>query len=82
MKDKEINIHNLTPHQIEMLDILWAFEDYEDVVKWQQTLGSKDKKLSQVLLDLVILELVDGHINDSVKEDFSETREYLKKFML
>lgn len=82
MFDKDINISNLTDRQVEMLDIMWSLEHYEDIEEWQATLDIEEREMSETLMRLIILELVDETINTINKEDLSLARDYLKKFQL
>jgi hypothetical protein len=82
MNNKEIQINNLTPQQVEMLDIIWACEHYEEVQEWQNSLSTEDRKMSESLFQMILLELVDENVNTLIKENLAEARKCLKKYML
>ena len=82
MFDKDINISNLTGRQVEMLDIMWSLEHYEDIEAWQATLDLEEREMSETLMRLILLELVDETINTINKEDLTLAKDYLKKFLL
>ena len=82
MFGKDININNLTGRQVEMLDIMWSLEHYEDIEAWQATLDLEEREMSETLMRLILLELVDETINAVTKEDLTLARDYLKKFQL
>jgi hypothetical protein len=82
MFGKDININNLTGRQVEMLDIMWSLEHYEDIEAWQATLDLEEREMSETLMRLILLELVDETINAVTKEDLTMARDYLKKFQL
>lgn len=77
--DKEIQINNLTPRQVEMLDIMWELEHYEDVEAWQATLDPQEREMSETLMKMILLELVDNTLE---VDDVGLAKQYLKKFML
>lgn len=82
MFDKDINIKNLTSRQVEMLDIMWSIEHYEEIEEWQATLDLEEREMSETLMRLILLELVDETINAVTREDLTLARDYLKKFQL
>jgi hypothetical protein len=51
-----MRIEGLTEHQVELLDTMWAIEEWEDVEAWLATLGRADRMEAQNLQRLVILE--------------------------
>ena len=51
-----MRIEGLTEHQVELLDTMWAIEEWEDVEAWMETLCQKDRMEAQNLQRLVILE--------------------------
>lgn len=77
--DKEIRIENLSPRQVEMLEIMWGLEDYEDVEAWQATLDPEERKMSETLMKMILLEMVDNLLE---VDNVSQARDYLKQFQL
>lgn len=73
-----ITLENLTPEQVEMLDILWSMTELSEVEEWQETLSEEEREMSESLIRLVILESMDRIITS----DLSAAREVLKKFTL
>jgi hypothetical protein len=51
-----MRIEGLTEHQVELLDTMWAIEEWEDVEAWLATLDRADRMEAQNLQRLVILE--------------------------
>jgi hypothetical protein len=82
MNDKEIRIDNLTPQQVEMLDIMWTCEHYEEIEEWQKSLSPEDRKMSESLFQMILIEMVDETINDLLDENLDQARECLKKYMI
>jgi hypothetical protein len=71
-----ITLENLTPEQVEMLDILWSMTELSEVEEWQETLSEEEREMSESLIRLVILESMDRIITS----DLSDAQEVLKKF--
>lgn len=51
-----MKIDGLTKHQVELLDTMWAIEEWEDVEAWMENLSRADRMEAQNLQRLVILE--------------------------
>ena len=49
-----IRIDNLTEEQVEMLDIMWSFEMIDELEEWQSTLSSRERRMSEQLMRLVL----------------------------
>jgi hypothetical protein len=71
-----ITLENLTPEQVEMLDILWSMTELSEVEEWQETLSEEEREMSESLIRLVILESMDRIITS----DLSDAQKVLKKF--
>ena len=78
MNNKPITLTNLTPHQVDLLDQMWALESMREVNEWLSTLSAKDRVLSRTLMQMVMQETIE----DLVVEDLSLAREYLTRFQL
>lgn len=77
--NQEIRIENLTPRQVEMLEIMWDLEDYEDVQAWQATLDPKERDMSETLMKMILLEMADNLLE---VDDVGLAQDYLKRFRL
>ena len=51
-----MQINGLTERQVELLDTMWAIEEYTDLEEWMATLSRADRMEAQNLQRLVILE--------------------------
>ena len=51
-----MKLEGLTEHQVELLDTMWAIEEWDDVESWMATLSRADRMEAQNLQRLVILE--------------------------
>jgi len=51
-----MRIEGLTQHQVELLDTMWAIEEFSEVEAWMATLSRADRMEAQNLQNLVILE--------------------------
>jgi hypothetical protein len=78
MRNKPITLTNLTPYQVEMLDLMWNLESMQEVEEWQSTLSPGDRVMSDTLMRMVLHEVVE----DLVVEDLGLAREYLTRFRL
>lgn len=76
-----INIENLTPYQVDMLDAMWACESMEEYMDWYNLLDEEDQEMADVLQHLVIMETMEEMLSE-VSSQYADVREYLKKFML
>ena len=48
---------------------MWSMEELEDVEEWVSTLSEKEQKISEVLMQLVVLESYEGMLEEtSTKE--------------
>jgi hypothetical protein len=76
-----IQIENLTPYQVEMLDAMWACESSEEYLDWYNLLDAEDQEMADVLQRLVILETMEEMLGE-VSNQYQDVQNYLKKFML
>jgi hypothetical protein len=51
-----MRIEGLTEHQVELLDTMWAIDDFSDLEEWMATLSRADRMEAELLQRLVILE--------------------------
>ena len=76
-----MNIENLTEAQVEMCDIMWSFDTAEEYLAWYELLDSEDKRQADVLQRLIIQESMEEMLTE-IASQYSDVRDYLKKFML
>lgn len=76
-----IQIENLTPEQVEMLDAMWACESSEEYLDWYNLLDAKDQDMADVLQRLIILETMEEMLEE-VSDGYTDVKSYLKKFQL
>ena len=76
-----IEIKNLTPEQVDMLDAMWACESAEDYLDWYHSLDAREQDMADVLQRLVILETMEEMLEE-VSDGYADVRNYLKKFQL
>ncbi len=72
-----IQLENLTPEQVEMLDTMWELESYEEYTQYLDSLNAEDRKMAETLSQLVILAEMDELLGNCV-----EAKDVLKKFAL
>jgi len=51
-----MRIEGLTEHQVELLDTMWAIEEFDELEEWMQTLSKADRIEAESLQRLVVLE--------------------------
>jgi hypothetical protein len=81
MNDRLLEIHNLTPYQIEMLDHMWRLDSLEEYLEWFELLDQQDQDLAENLQRLLILAMIES-VTDEELDHCCEAREYLKRFQL
>jgi len=72
----KITLTNLTQYQVEMLDMMWSLDSFEEFTEWQDSLDAEDKQLSQSLADAVRQSAMDEII------DCTEANQVLAQFRL
>ena len=72
-----IQIENLTPEQVEMLDIMWSLDSYDQYQDYLDSLSTSDRKMAETLAEMVILAEMDNLVGQCV-----EAKDVLKKFAL
>ena len=72
-----IQLDNLTPEQVDMLDIMWALDTYEEYSAWLETLSEEDRRMADTLTKMIILEEMDTLLGEC-----EEAKEVLGKFAL
>ena len=70
-----IHLDNLTPEQVEMLDIMWSLETYDEFQDYLNSLSASDRKQAESLAKLIILAEMDNLVGDC-----AEAKEVLAKF--
>lgn len=71
-----VQIDNLTPYQVELLNIMWEIDDETSYLEWYDTLELPIQLEVDTLQNLVILEVMDQMLTD-----LSQARQVLEKFM-
>jgi len=51
-----MKIDGLTEHQVELLDTMWAIEEFDELEAWMRTLTRADRIEAENLQRLVVLE--------------------------
>jgi transcriptional regulator of NAD metabolism len=74
-----IKIHGLTQGQIEMLDIIWSFDEPRDLQNFIETLDEREQLEYNTLSRLVIMAVIDQHTEKMT--DFPEALNIIKRVM-
>jgi hypothetical protein len=51
-----MKLEGLTEHQVELLDTMWAIEEFTELEQWMDTLSKADRFEAENLQRLVVLE--------------------------
>lgn len=54
-----ININGLTQEQVDMLDIIWAFDTKEEYNDWMENLDIEEYNMCRGLMELLTLAILD-----------------------
>jgi hypothetical protein len=75
-----MQISNLTPYQVELLDAMWACDTLQEYEAFYELLDDEDKLLADNLQRLVILEALDEDMAN--ESSFPEANKLLDQFRL
>ncbi len=75
-----MNIENLKPHQVKLLDKMWSIQNKEDLDIWMAGLNETDLNAVIVLRQLMIYEFIDVATSIMKSEDFVSVNKLLSKF--
>jgi hypothetical protein len=74
-----MRIEGLTEHQVELLDTMWAIEEYTDLEEWMATLSRADRMEAQRLQQLVVLEAFEDLME---KDGYPDANRVIDQFRL
>ena len=77
MNERDIEIHGLTPEQVQMLDMMWSIETYQDYQDWLDSITLEEAQMAEQLKNLLVLTLI-----DDAMDNYDMAKDYLKKFQL
>jgi hypothetical protein len=72
-----IELHGLTEHQVELLDIIWNIDSMPEVEEWVATLSDSDQMECHSLIELLAIEILDSQLKFSVK--FPEAEQVIER---
>jgi hypothetical protein len=64
-----MRLEGLTEHQVELLDTMWAIDEFTDLEAWMDTLSKADRAQAELLQRLVILEEFEGMLEQGKYPD-------------
>lgn len=73
-----IQISGLTAYQVALLDMMWQFEELEEIEAWKELLDDETQRQVDLLMRMVVLATTD----DLMVEDTAQAQEYLERFRL
>jgi hypothetical protein len=59
-----ININGLTQEQVDMLDIIWAFDTKEEYNDWLENLDIEEYNMCRGLMELLTLAILDESLEN------------------
>lgn len=77
--DHMISINGLTTRQVDMLDHMWSIDSCDDFMEWQGSLDSDERRMSELLMNLVMLEELDATIDAA--SSYIEAKAVINKLM-
>ena len=75
----EPTITGLSPRQVDLLDIMWSFDELEDMEAWKHRLSPRDQRMVDQLIRMVVLETFDAEF--AKETEFPEAMEALQRIM-
>ena len=74
-----MRIEGLTEHQVELLDTMWAIEEFTELEQWMETLCRADRIEAESLQRLVVLEAFEELMEES---KYPEANRVIDQFRL
>ena len=74
-----MKLDGLTEHQVELLDTMWAIEEFEELEAWMATLCRADRVEAENLQQLVILEAFEELLDE---DGYPDAKRVIDKFRL
>jgi hypothetical protein len=74
-----MRIEGLTEHQVELLDTMWAIEEFSELEEWMATLSRADRMEAQRLQQLVVLETFEELLE---KDGYPDANKVIDQFRL
>jgi hypothetical protein len=74
-----MQINGLTERQVELLDTMWAIEEFEELEAWMATLCRADRVEAENLQQLVILEAFEELLDE---DGYPDAKRVIDKFRL
>jgi hypothetical protein len=74
-----MQINGLTERQVELLDTMWAIEEFTELEEWMQTLSKADRFEAENLQRLVVLETFEELL---AKDGYPEANRVIDQFRL
>ena len=74
-----MRIEGLTEHQVELLDTMWAIEEFTELEEWMATLSRADRIEAQRLQQLVVLEAFEELLD---KDGYPDANRVIDQFRL
>jgi hypothetical protein len=74
-----MQINGLTERQVELLDTMWAIEEYDELEEWMATLCLGDRLEAENLQRLVVLETFEELLDQSKYPEANQVIDKIRK---
>ena len=74
-----MKLDGLTEHQVELLDIMWSIEEFDELEAWMGTLTRAERMEAENLQRLLILETFEEMLE---QEGYPDAKRVIDKFRL
>jgi len=75
----EPTINGLSPRQCDLLDMMWQFEELDEMETWKSKLSPRDQRMVDQLIRMVLLETFDAEF--AKETEFPEATAVLQRIM-
>lgn len=74
-----MRLEGLTEHQVELLDIMWEIQEFDELEAWMRGLSKADRRECENLQRLVILETLDEMLAQDNYPDANRVIDRIRK---
>lgn len=76
---RDLTISGLTAHQVELLNIIWSFDELDEMEAWKCKLSPRNQRMVDQLIRMVLLDAFDAEFEKET--EFPEATAALKRIM-
>ena len=75
----EPRIEGLSPRQFELLEMLWQFEELEEMEAWKVRLSPRDQRMVDQLIRMILVETFDQYFMQ--ESEYPEANAVIQRIM-